>query len=484
VSIVARLPSPLVLAYHSVRPGWSHPLSVTPETFRGQLLHIAERGYSAVRFSEAASAPDALVAAVTFDDAFASVVPWAEEVLDELGWPATVFVPAAAVDAGAPLAWLAAENPGPEFASLTWTELERLAARGWEIGSHALTHRRLSTLDDAELERELAESRAAVERHVSSCTAISYPWGEVDDRVIAAARRAGYETGSGLVGRFTIGDPMRVPRFPVSAADGALRYRFKTSQLGWRARTTRAWPILEQVRADTLRAVADVKPAASGAALRRAGGGPLAVKTLQRLWSTRYALGIVCELNGARPRADSDAELRFAVEPAMAFNEVAALLERSRGFEYLFLRGIERTRRADAGALVVARRPGGEPAAFHFVHYERHRVPLERVARGLYPQLSPDEALTEAVYVLPEARGRHVASAMLDATLERLAQEGIARAYAYIDVSNRASLRAFHRVGFRPSDTMRIDRYRLGRLRTTFARARPDIVAAWTRATE
>jgi L-amino acid N-acyltransferase YncA len=318
-----------------------------------------------------------------------------------------------------------------------------------------------------------------VTKHVSSCRAISYPWGEVDDRVVAAARRAGYETGSGLVGRFTRGDPMRVPRFPVSAADGALRYRFKTSQLGWRARGTRAWPVLEQARTGTQQRLAHVRPA-----LRRIGREPFAAKARQRLWSTRYALGIVCDLGEERPRAGSDVELEVTVEPAHAFTEAAVLLEQSSGFEYLFLRGLERTRLAEAGELVVARTPDGRPAAFHFVHHERHRARLERVARGLYPQLGPDEALTEAVYCIPELRGRHVASAMLTATLDRLAQDGIARAYAYIDVENRASLRAFHRAGFRPTDAMRIDRYRLGRLSSTFAPAHPDVVATWTRATE
>jgi peptidoglycan/xylan/chitin deacetylase (PgdA/CDA1 family) len=475
-------PSPLVLAYHSVRPEWRHPLSVTPETFRRHLRHLAARGYTGVRFSDAAGGHDGLVAAVTFDDAFASIVPWAEEALDELGWPATVFVPVEAVDAGAPLSWLAGANPGPEFAALAWDEVERLAAKDWEIGSHTLTHRRLSALDDAELERELLESRAAVARHVSSCTAISYPWGEVDPRVVDAARRAGYETGSGLVGRFAMSDPMRVPRFAVSASDGALRYGFKTSQLGWRARRMRVWPVLETGRARALKGIAVARLTARFSGLRRVGAAALVAKARQRLWSTHYSLAVVCE-PAAERRTPAGLHVDVGFEAPTRFTELPALLQQSRGFEYLFLRGTERTRRAEAGELVVARASGGELAAFHFVHLERHRPALEQVARGLYPPLQPDEALTEAVYCLPHHRGHRVVPAMLAATLDKLARRGIARAYAYIDVENRASLRAFSLVGYRPLDTMRVDRYRLGSLRSTFVRASAQVLERWSRAT-
>ena len=131
---------------------------------------------------------------------------------------------------------------------LSWDVLSELVAAGWEIGSHSCTHRLLSDLSDAELAAELAESREAVAARIGSCRGISYPWGELNDRVVAAARRAGYVHGSGLAGRFVRGDAMRVPRVAVDRNDSAARFGLKTSTAFFVVRTSVAWTWLDAVR--------------------------------------------------------------------------------------------------------------------------------------------------------------------------------------------------------------------------------------------
>jgi peptidoglycan/xylan/chitin deacetylase (PgdA/CDA1 family) len=131
---------------------------------------------------------------------------------------------------------------------MTWRQLEQLSETGWEIGSHSRTHRRLSQLDTDELEDELAGSREEIAGRLGACTSISYPWGEVHPRVVAAAQRAGYTAASGLDGRFRRGDPMAVPRFAVSGADGPLRFRLKTSGWFWALRSTPGWIWLDTLR--------------------------------------------------------------------------------------------------------------------------------------------------------------------------------------------------------------------------------------------
>ncbi len=55
----------------------------------------------------------------------------------------------------------------------------RLAERGWEIGSHTMTHPVLTNVDDATLQQELAESKGALEQLTGTpCTAIAYPTGK------------------------------------------------------------------------------------------------------------------------------------------------------------------------------------------------------------------------------------------------------------------------------------------------------------------
>jgi peptidoglycan/xylan/chitin deacetylase (PgdA/CDA1 family) len=240
----------LALCYHALSSTWSHPLAVRPDGFHRQLTSLAARGYRGVTLSELAVGPTAeRRVAITFDDGFASVARHAASVLDELGWPATVFCVVAGAETGR-VGWLdLAGAPPHELEALRWDELRALAARGWEIGSHGCTHRLLSTLADAELAAELRESRAAVEANVGvSCRSVSYPWGELDDRVVVAARAAGYAAGSGLAGRFARGDAMRVPRVAVSRSDGDAVFAVKTSGPFSSLRATSAWTALELVR--------------------------------------------------------------------------------------------------------------------------------------------------------------------------------------------------------------------------------------------
>jgi peptidoglycan/xylan/chitin deacetylase (PgdA/CDA1 family) len=244
----------LGLTYHAITDAWDDELALPPASFQAQLLRIAGAGYRGVTFSRFAEQPSERgMVAITFDDGFSSVYEQAAPLLDELGWPATVFVTTGAVERDEPMRWLVGTDQaepldGDQLRPLTWAQLESLAARGWEIGSHSVTHRLLSTLEPAEQQQELVSSREVITDHVGSCVSISYPWGEVNDVVAAAARQGGYTAGGGLAGRFHMGDPMRVPRFAVARRDDGLRIALKTSGLVWSARSSALWTTLSRLR--------------------------------------------------------------------------------------------------------------------------------------------------------------------------------------------------------------------------------------------
>ena len=241
-------PSPLVLAYHAVDAQWRNALCVTPDQLRSQLHALASRGYRGVTFSEAAHRPSAGLVAITFDDGLASAAREAPPILAELGWPGTAFLATEPTTSGTPMTWLSDVGDGDQVRAMSWDDASRLAAAGWELGSHTRTHRLLSRLDPADAERELRSSRAEIEERLGECKAISYPWGEVDDRIVELARAAGYTSGSGLSGRFTFGDPMRVPRFAITAGDAGVRFRLKTAPAFWRLRGSVAWEALDAAR--------------------------------------------------------------------------------------------------------------------------------------------------------------------------------------------------------------------------------------------
>ena len=244
------MPRPAALAYHAITDAWPDSLAISRSSFRAQIHGLAQRGLRGVTLAEVARGARRGDIAITFDDGFASVATSAKGILDEVGWRATVFLVSDAVGRDAPMLWLGGRTPTYEAErhALDWDAVAVLAEAGWEVGSHGRTHRLLSALPDDELDEELSGSRAAIESHGYACASISYPFGEVEDRVIRAARVAGYTAGSGLAGRFHPGDPMRIPRVAVDGHDGDLRFAIKTSRWFAAGRSTVLWTLLEQVR--------------------------------------------------------------------------------------------------------------------------------------------------------------------------------------------------------------------------------------------
>jgi peptidoglycan/xylan/chitin deacetylase (PgdA/CDA1 family) len=245
----------LTLCYHAVADRWTAPLSVTPEALESQLRLLVERGYRGSTFADAVSeapAPKTLV--VTFDDAYRSVIDRALPILSKFGLPATVFTVTSFAGSEEPMTW-----PGidgwiggpyePELAPMSWDELSELAAAGWEIGSHTVTHPRLTSIDDAELAEELTRSRdVCSERIGTECRSLAFPYGDYDDRVVAATQEAGYSTAATLTARLQRPEPLRWPRVGVYHADDMHRFRAKVSPSVRRLRATRAWALVEPER--------------------------------------------------------------------------------------------------------------------------------------------------------------------------------------------------------------------------------------------
>lgn len=173
----------VVLCYHMVSATYEHRLSISPELLLRQVRLLAR--FRRVR--------------ATFDDAFrtaATVFP----ALERLGVPVLIFACTGYARDGSPLTIpeLEGDDPG-QLATMTWDELRAHAERGVEVGSHGITHAHLTRLSDAELRRELAESKAEIEDVLGRrCPELAYPYGEHDERVRAAARAAGYERAYGL----------------------------------------------------------------------------------------------------------------------------------------------------------------------------------------------------------------------------------------------------------------------------------------------
>jgi peptidoglycan/xylan/chitin deacetylase (PgdA/CDA1 family) len=256
--------SVIALGYHGVSARWPSSLAVDPHQLRRQIAYLLDRGHRPATVSEAARlGVSERLLVITFDDALASVYRLAFPILTELGAIATVYAPSGPILRGEPMAWpevrdhLATEHAA-ELDGMTVEELREVAAAGWEVGSHTRTHPWLPRLDAGELRDELVRSRAEL-RHALDlpCTSLAYPFGAHDDRVVAAAQAAGYETAVTLPHRLrpwpAAGEDaqarLRLARIGIYNADDMARFRLKVAAPMRALRQSPLWDALTRARA-------------------------------------------------------------------------------------------------------------------------------------------------------------------------------------------------------------------------------------------
>jgi peptidoglycan/xylan/chitin deacetylase (PgdA/CDA1 family) len=236
---------PLVLAYHAVSSSWRSSLAITEARLEEQLEYLKERGYVGFTMSEAERARSSgqlplRSVVVTFDDGYASTMR-AAPILEAVGFPGTVFVVTQFVSSGEFLAWEGItewQQPKTigELRPLSWDDTAELAARGWEIGSHTISHPLLTRVDDQRLRYELEASRNTIERQLGSCSSLAYPYGQADVRVADIARKAGYDVACMLTFAHVADDPLRRPRIGLDDRDHGMRLAAQLSGIGQAAR--------------------------------------------------------------------------------------------------------------------------------------------------------------------------------------------------------------------------------------------------------
>ena len=186
-----------VLMYHSISPpeGDHDALCTSPKRFEAQMLYLKRRnlrGVSMRKLYLAMSAGDAGgLVGITFDDGYEDFLSAALPTLERLGFSATVFVVAGML--GKENTWEHRGGPRLPLRLLDANGVREISERGIEVGSHTVTHPRLPGLDPETLVHEISDSRQRLGEIVGApVEGFCYPYGNLDDPAIRAARRAGY----------------------------------------------------------------------------------------------------------------------------------------------------------------------------------------------------------------------------------------------------------------------------------------------------
>lgn len=247
----SRRPGLRVLFYHRVN---AHPpaalgpvsreISVHPTAFEAQLRYLAARGWRGLTLAdfeavlEGRAPLDGRAVLITFDDGYADNLAVAAPLLGRYGFPAVVFAIPGFLGRESGAVWPHGD-PAGHGRFLDAEELRRLAGTGIEIGSHTLTHPRLTEIEAPACIHEVGASRGQLEALLARpVTAFAYPEGDLDAGVERAVAAAGYTlaftTVPGLNRRDT--PRLRLRRTEVSASDSLLVFRAKLAgALDWTA---------------------------------------------------------------------------------------------------------------------------------------------------------------------------------------------------------------------------------------------------------
>jgi peptidoglycan/xylan/chitin deacetylase (PgdA/CDA1 family) len=182
-----------VLVYHNIGREARGRLVLGVDAFTEQMKYLKAHGYRVVSVTEFVEwlhlrkqLPKKTVV-LTFDDGYRSFREYAYPVLKELGFTATLFVYTDYVGAG--------RN------ALGWDDLKTLTAQGFDVQAHSKSHadlRRAEHETDAQYSRrmqaELAEPPRMLARNMGRpITFLAYPYGRVDDAVLAKVKEQGYQ---------------------------------------------------------------------------------------------------------------------------------------------------------------------------------------------------------------------------------------------------------------------------------------------------
>lgn len=189
-----------ILMYHSISrhatPKFK-PFTVSSESFADHMAYLRQHAYTLMTVTqlvkvltqEGSVLPERPIV-LTFDDGFADFFTDALPILQQYGFPATLYVTTGFI--GSTSRWMQREGEATRL-MLTWEQLTEICMCGVELGGHGHSHRRLDTLPFAIAQDEIIHCKGLLEGHLGQeVLSFAYPHGYHSATTKRLVREAGY----------------------------------------------------------------------------------------------------------------------------------------------------------------------------------------------------------------------------------------------------------------------------------------------------
>ncbi|MFI5251238.1 MAG: polysaccharide deacetylase family protein [Bacteroidota bacterium] len=195
-----------VLMYHRVvddrKISDKHWTSVHVDDFRRQLELLEQWGFTPITFRDyrlflegRLDLPKKPII-LTFDDGYLDTYEVAFPVMQEFGFKAVIFVLG---DKNVKTNYWDHNPEIPDAPLMNGRQIVEMHEAGFEIGSHSLSHPRLTELTEDQTWEQICRSRILLEILLDAPVhTISYPFGLINDSIKEATKHAGYRFGCGV----------------------------------------------------------------------------------------------------------------------------------------------------------------------------------------------------------------------------------------------------------------------------------------------
>jgi peptidoglycan/xylan/chitin deacetylase (PgdA/CDA1 family) len=219
VSSQAQAQHAVIAIYHHVSDSTPRSTSLTPAELRTQMEYLRDNNFEVWpldRLLEALQNQQDMperVAALTFDDAYESIYTTGLPMLQEFGYPMTLFVSTQPID----------DN---QRGYLNWDQIRAMADAGVIIANHLVNHPHMIDAlpgeSNADRLQRLREELMYAQQRIKDETGqdhkiMAYPYGEFDNDILAMIEDLGFiglAQNSGAVGYHS--DFAALPRFPLA----------------------------------------------------------------------------------------------------------------------------------------------------------------------------------------------------------------------------------------------------------------------------